>query len=628
MRSLFGSLHTPSSFNPMSRRPPGRHARGSGFFWFCLCLLGGALQAASIAWPLTQWGLPGTQAGQPSGLWQIVSLAMLVLSLQYATRVGQAAWRGWVFSTAWLAGTFWWLFISLHTYGGLPAWLAVLAVFALAGLLSVYYSVAVGLLCSWAPVSRTAQALLFASLWTLAELARGHWFTGFPWGAGGYAQLELMAPWAPLVGVYGMGFLAAILAYTVASAVSGLWRRLSTWMLSPVRRPVGRAGVGSGVTAPGARVQARVVPGFSDGWWGMARSMILLILIGGLLLSMLGGGAAWRTLGQRGTASTGELRVWLLQGNIPQDQKFEPGTGIVQALQWYPQQIGLAVEAARANPTTGPQLVVAPETAVPLLPNQLGAEFWKPLLGTIADQSAGGTSAMVGLPLGSLEQGYTNSVWGLSPEIAARERDRLEVPGAFGAGIYRYDKNHLVPFGEFIPPLFRWFTDLMNIPLGDFNRGGLAQPSWAVAGQRVAPNICFEDLFGEELAASFSDAATAPSVLINLSNIAWFGDSVAIDQHLHISRLRAIELGRPMLRATNTGATAVIDHNGTVTHQLDRLTRGRLEATVQGRSGITPYARWTARWGLIPMWIGCLLMVLVIASLRGFGRRGGRTRRR
>ncbi len=567
-------------------------------------------------------------AGQPSGFWQIVSLSMLVLALQYATRVGQAAWRGWVFSTAWLSGTFWWLFISLHTYGGLPAWLAVVAVLMLAGLLSIYYAVAVGLLCSWAPVSRTAQALLFASLWTLAELARGHWFTGFPWGAGGYAQVDLMAPWAPLVGVYGMGFLAAILAYALASLISGLWRRLSTWMLSPVSRPSSRPGPGVRAVAPGPRVQARVVPGLTDGWWGLVRTCLLLLAVAALLVSMLAGGQAWRTLGHRGTTSAGELRVWLLQGNIPQDQKFEPGTGIAQALSWYPQQIGLAVDAARANPTTGPQLVVAPETAIPLLPNQLGAEFWKPLLGSLADQPVGGVSAMVGLPLGGLEQGYTNSVWGLNPEAAAKERDRVDVPGALGAGIFRYDKNHLVPFGEFIPPLFRWFTDLMNIPLGDFNRGGLAQPSWAVAGQRIAPNICFEDLFGEELAASFTSAGTAPTVLINLSNIAWFGDSVAIDQHLQISRLRAIELGRPMLRATNTGATAVIDHTGAVTHLMDRITRGRLEATVQGRNGITPYAQWTARWGLMPMWVGCLVLVLVIASLRSLGRRGGRTRRR
>ena len=621
MRSLFGSLHTPSSFNPMSRRPPGRSARGSGFFWWLLCVLGGALQAASIAWPLKDWALPGVVPGQPNGFWQIFSLALLVLALQFATRVGQAVWRGWVFSTVWLAGTFWWLFVSMHTYGGLPAWLAVLAVLALAGFLSIYYAVGVGFLCAWAPVSRAAQALMFASLWTLAELARAHWFTGFPWGAGGYAQVDLMVAWAPLVGVYGMGFIAAVLAYTLASVVSGLWRRLSVWLASPVSRPGGQA------AAPGARVQARIVPGLSDGWWGLARSGLLLLTVGLLLVSLVGGGSTWRGLGQSRTVSAGEMRVWLLQGNIAQDQKFIPGTGIAQALDWYPRQIAEAVATTRAAPATGPQLVVAPETAVPLLPDQLGAAFWQPLLNDLADQGHGGdsVSALIGLPLGSLETGYTNSVWGLTPASARQAATRLS-PG--DNGIYTYDKHHLVPFGEFIPPMFRWFTDLMNIPLGDFNRGALPQPAWSVGGQRIAPNICYEDLFGEELAASFIDPQAAPTLLVNLSNIAWFGDTIAIDQHLHISRLRAIELGRPMLRATNTGATAVINHRGEVTHALDRLTRGRLEATVQGRRGLTPYAEWTSRWGLSPLWIGCLVLVLLIASMRGLGRRGGRTRRR
>ncbi|RZL07343.1 MAG: apolipoprotein N-acyltransferase, partial [Rubrivivax sp.] len=568
----------------MSRRPPGRSARGSGFFWWLLCVLGGALQAASIAWPLKEWALPGVVPGQPNGFWQIFSLALLVLALQFATRVGQAVWRGWVFSTVWLAGTFWWLFVSMHTYGGLPAWLAVLAVLALAGFLSIYYAVGVGFLCAWAPVSRTAQALMFASLWTLAELARAHWFTGFPWGAGGYAQVDLMVAWAPLVGVYGMGFIAAVLAYTLASVVSGLWRRLSVWLASPVSRPGGQ------VAAPGARVQARIVPGLSDGWWGLARSGLLLLTVGLLLVSLVGGGSTWRGLGQSRTVSAGEMRVWLLQGNIAQDQKFIPGTGIAQALDWYPRQIAEAVAATRAAPATGPQLVVAPETAVPLLPDQLGAAFWQPLLNDLADQGHGGdsVSALIGLPLGSLEAGYTNSVWGLTPASARQAATRFS-PG--DNGIYTYDKHHLVPFGEFIPPMFRWFTDLMNIPLGDFNRGALPQPAWSVGGQRIAPNICYEDLFGEELAASFIDPQAAPTLLVNLSNIAWFGDTIAIDQHLHISRLRAIELGRPMLRATNTGATAVIDHRGEVTHALDRLTRGRLEATVQGRRGFETAAR-------------------------------------
>ena len=99
-------------------------------------------------------------------------------------------------------------------------------------------------------------------------------------------------------------------------------------------------------------------------------------------------------------------------------------------------------------------------------------------------------------------------------------------------------------------------------------------------------------------------------MLVNLSNIGWFGDTVAIDQHLQISRLRAMELGRPMLRATNTGATAAIDHRGVVTHSLPRLTRDRLAATVEGRTGLTPFAAWASHGGLWPAWGLCLWVVV------------------
>lgn len=116
---------------------------------------------------------------------------------------------------------------------------------------------------------------------------------------------------------------------------------------------------------------------------------------------------------------------------------------------------------------------------------------------------------------------------------------------------------------------------MMNIPLGDFSRGDVAQPSFVFKGERIAPNICYEDLFGEELARSFVDPDKAPTMMVNLSNIAWFGDTVAIDQHLHISRMRALELSRPMLRATNTGATAIIDAQGQVTQRLPSAVQGR-----------------------------------------------------
>jgi apolipoprotein N-acyltransferase len=275
-----------------------------------------------------------------------------------------------------------------------------------------------------------------------------------------------------------------------------------------------------------------------------------------------------------GTQPTRQLQVALLQGNIPQDEKFEEGTGVPLALEWY----------GRMLADTPAQLVVAPETAIPLLPQQLPDGYLDELRASFA---TGDRAALVGIPLGNLEAGYTNSVMGLKP----------------GDSSYRYHKHHLVPFGEFIPPLFKWFTRLMNIPLGDFNRGGLGQPSFAWQGERLAPNICYEDLFGEELATRFRDPATAPTIFVNLSNIGWFGNTVAIDQHLQISRMRALEFARPMIRATNTGATAIIDRFGRVTQALPRYTRGVLRGAVEGGSGLTPFARWASQFGLLPLWI-------------------------
>ena len=244
--------------------------------------------------------------------------------------------------------------------------------------------------------------------------------------------------------------------------------------------------------------------------------------------------------------------------------------------------------------------MVAPETAIPLLPQQL-PEGYLDLVRAPFVKPQGGQAALVGIPLGNFEQGFTNSVEGWKPGQVQP---------------YLYSKHHLVPFGEFIPPLFRWFTDLMNIPLGDFNRGALGQPSMLWAGERLSPNICYEDLFGEELAAHFGSAATAPTVLVNLSNIGWFGDSVAIDQHLAISRMRALEFERPMLRATNTGATVVIDHRAQVVHALAPFERDVLQGRVQGREGLTPYARWVHALGLTPLTLLCLA-VLAMAWRRG-----------
>jgi apolipoprotein N-acyltransferase len=306
------------------------------------------------------------------------------------------------------------------------------------------------------------------------------------------------------------------------------------------------------------------------------------------------------------TRSAGTQTVTLLQTAVPQDEKFS-GERLPQNLAWLTE----ALTQARG------QLVVAPETAVPLLPFQL-AELAPGWLPGVVERFAGSSQvALLGMPLGSFEDGYTNSavgLYGVAPG-AAPSRPQSE-PAT--AGHYRYDKVHLVPFGEFIPTGFRWFTNLMNIPLGDFSRGPLDAPSLQAGAQRAAPNICYEDLFGEELAVRLRDPARAPTVLVNLSNIGWFGDTIALPQHLNISRMRSLELQRPMLRATNTGVTAIIDHRGRVTHRLEPFVRGALEGAYEGRIGTTPFAWWAGRWGLWPLFgLALGVLALVAAAKRG-----------
>ena len=264
-------------------------------------------------------------------------------------------------------------------------------------------------------------------------------------------------------------------------------------------------------------------------------------------------------------------------------------------------------------------LLPAPETStVPLLPSRL-AELVPGLWPMLRQHfAAPGRAALVGVPLGDFEAGYTNSVLGLAAQLAP----------ATGTEPYRYDKSHLVPFGEFVPTGFRWFTEMMNIPLGDFSRGVANPPSMPVQGQRVAPNICYEDLFGEELARRFIDAASAPTVLANISNIGWFGNTEAVPQHLNISRLRTLEFQVPMVRATNTGATAAVDHRGRVLAQLPPYAQAVLQARVQGREGVTPFAWWAARWGLWPLGLtavaGLLLATWLGARVPGAKRVRGR----
>jgi apolipoprotein N-acyltransferase len=286
----------------------------------------------------------------------------------------------------------------------------------------------------------------------------------------------------------------------------------------------------------------------------------------------------------RWTEPVGEpVTAALLQGNIEQEMKFRPERA-PRILETY----------ARLAEESRARLIVFPETALPAFLDRIDPAYLA-RLEAAAKRNQG--DLLLGVPIrgkGEYAVGeYFNSVvsLGSSPRQA-------------------YHKVHLVPFGEFIPPGFGWVLRWLSIPLSDFSRGAPEQPPLAVAGQRVAVNVCYEDAFGAEIARALPEA----TLLVNVSNVAWFGDSIAPAQHLGIARLRAIETGRMHLTATNTGITAAIDRDGRVLARVPQFTEARLEVRAQGYSGATPYVR-LRDWPIVLFSLGILVIAIIRARI-------------
>lgn len=444
---------------------------------------------------------------------------MLFHVVRVAPTAKRAALAGLAYGTGAAVAGFWWLYISMHTYGGMPAPIAALAVVLLGMAMALYTAFATGvagwLRRRWKTSDAVMLLAFLPALWALSEWLRGTVFTGFPWISTGYAHnVSPLAGYAPLVGVYGIGLIAAFLSGVLALAIGGSFRR------------------------------------------NLRRFLMTCVVVLGLGVGLNLHG--W-------TEPDGApLSVRLLQTNVQQEMKFAP-----EQIENTLAMVEVMIRAGRAD------LIATPETAIPILANRVPAEY---IEGLVRFARTSGSHLMIGIPISDSPTAYANSAVGIAPD-----RD----------GSYRYDKHHLVPFGEFIPTGFRWFTDLMHIPLGDFTRGGAVQRPFAVRGRFVLPNICYEDLFGEEIAQQLyaAHAANGPvaGVLLNMSNLSWFGDSTAIPQHLQISQMRTLETGRPMLRATNSGATAIVDGTGRVRAQLKHYTRGTLEGEVQPMRGMTPF---------------------------------------
>ena len=525
-------------------------------------LAGGALHALSFAPdPLPQWALSPLQ---------LCTMAWLITCIWRAPSGLYAARRAWFFALGNFIVGLYWLTISMHVYGYMPMPLAIAALIALSAYLAVFASLAAWLVHRVKAVRMTSlttmswSVLAWAAAWTLSEWLRATLFTGFPWLSIGYAHVDSwFAGWSGVLGLYGVTFVTAFVAASLAALVG-------MQVQHPKRALIGV--VAFGLAALG---------------WTLAQ-------------------VNWST------PAGAPLVARLVQGNVDQGVKFTPNhlSKIVQ------EHLRLAAIPTPAGSPT-PQVIILPETVMAVFQHQIAPSVWQAWIDIAKTQHS---TILMGAALFDTKTGnYTNSVIGIDANTTAQQLST-------GTMAQRYDKSHLVPFGEFVPFGFRWFVNLMSIPLGDFTRGTASQQPFAVDGQRIAPNICYEDVFGEELLPAVRGSVDAnatgshasqeimsggATILANFSNLAWFGDSWALRQHWQMSRMRAMETSRPILRATNTGATGAIDHRGREITQLPPHRIGVLDTTVQGQQGLTPYVRFGN--SLI---LGLSVLILIATWLR------------
>ncbi len=447
----------------------------------------------------------------------------------------RAARRGFLFGAAeFLCGVYW-IYISLHDMGGVSAPIAVLMLLILVAVMAAYSAAACGL-AAWGSVPGWRRnLLLFPAAWTFMEWLRSWFLTGFPWLNLGYSQVDApLRGFAPLWGVFGVGFcvlLSAGLLLTALDAAQSLRRRAAC-----------------------------------------AGGLVLLWCAGMSLAAVHWAHAA-------GTP----LRVSLVQGNIAQDEKWEP--------QYF--EPTLDMYRRLTDEHWDSKLVVWPEAAVPAYEDEVKLDYLDPLED---DARKHGTDLLLGIP--TYDPGtddYYNSVISL------------------GSSDGEYHKRHLVPFGEnfqFLPAWVRSLLRSMDLPYSSFTPGAARQPLLHAAGYPVGVSICYEDAFGSEIMRDLPQAA----FLVNVSNDGWFGRSIALPQHLEIARMGALTAGRYLLRTTNTGITAIVDDGGRLLSVAPVGKEAVLSGEIRPLAGATP-ASW---WGDLPViLLSTLLLAVALWRRRG-----------
>ena len=466
------------------------------------CAADAGCVVAGAVWPL---------AFAPFGYFPVafVSLAALFLAWRGCRTPQRAFLRGWLFGLGCFGAGMTWIYESF-AFANVAGALAFVLTMALVGCLALYPAVLGWLLARTVPAGSDAPRLLavYPAAWTLWEWVRGWAFTGFPWLQAGYSQLDGPgAGWLPVAGVHGAGALVALVAGGLAFAL--------------VRRD--------------------------------RRAVALL----GAAAALWGAGAALARIDWVQPAGA-PLEVAIVQGNIPQDQKWRREMRVL-TLERY-------AELTRRN--LDADLVVWPESAMPGYLDTL-REFTD---GVRADAVERGSAVLTGAVIREASGGpYLNAVVMLGSE----------------SGVYH--KRRLVPFGEYMPFGFvlRPAARALGIRLSDFSPGPGEQAPIRLGPHALGVSICYEIAFSGAVRGDLPQAA----MLVTVSNDAWFGDTIGPHQHLEIARVRAAETGRWLVRATNTGLSAIVSSRGEIRASLPQfeVAAGTFEAVPM--QGETPYVR-------------------------------------
>jgi len=480
-------------------------------------LLAGALTVLSFA--------PHNQ------VWLLYLLITFIFYIWLKSSPKKAFFHGWLFGLGMQGTGIGWIYFSLHYHGGSPVLFAVLLVILLAACLAVFTALMGFLVNRFCAAGKPARLiLLYPMSWALFEWLQGIALTGFAWQQLGYTQIDLpLSGFAPLVGNHGVSLLVAMTSGSlVLLLTNSRWRKKAVLLL-------------------------------------------LGIWLTGFLLKQIN----WTD------ASGDEIKVALIQGNIPQSLKWKQESR-TPSMQRYRQ---LSIEQRDVD------LIIWPETAIPGFQHRLNDY----IADLSRDMKKNNTDLLAGIFISDLETGrYYNSL--------------INVHG----GDYR--KRHLVPLGEYIPLRFLidFFSHWVKIPMSDIDSGADNQPLLHAAGQPLGVSICFEDAFARDVHRDLPEA----TLLVNVSNDAWFDGSFEPFQHHAIARMRALESGRFMLRATNTGISSIIGPKGEEIAVSSQFEIQVLKASVQPMTGSTPYIFW-----------GDLVLVLSCSAvLAGFFLRGRRNR--